>query len=254
MLLSIITITKDDPTGLQRTLKSAQAMRAAGVEQIVVDGSGDPSIARALIERNGFVGITLAPRAPSGISAAFNAGLKDARGRWVWFLNGGDAVHENLEVGWLLSLLEMTGSDVVTGTLHFDGEPSPRSTPPLHYQWPLIACWISHPATIVRRQLLVDSGGFDSRWRIAMDYDLWFRILKRNAVMDVLSIPLARFDVNGLSENRRTSKISEGEAATVVLRHSALLLAGSVWIFLRVVKRLGVAFVQSLLRGRRRNL
>ncbi|MFO1450151.1 MAG: glycosyltransferase [Opitutaceae bacterium] len=244
MLLSIVTITKDDSAGLKRTLLSTRRLREAGAEQIVVDGSADPSLARTAVEQADAAGVTLLHQPPAGISLAFNTGLAVARGRWVWFLNGGDAVHATLEPGWLLTLLEATTSEVVVGALQFDGESSPRSQPALPYLWPLVACWIGHPAALIRRDRVLARGAFKTRWKIAMDYDFWFRALDRRVPVDIVSVPFAHFDVTGVSENHRTRGFARREAAAVVLRHSFSLLCESAWIFLRVVKRLVVALGQ----------
>ena len=38
---------------------------------------------------------------------------------------------------------------------------------------------IAHPAVAFCRQLVLDLGGYDERFRYSQDYDLWFRLLKR---------------------------------------------------------------------------
>ena len=79
-----------------------------------------------------------------------------------------------------------------------------------------------------------------------MDYDLWFRLLRRPAVVDVVSIPIARFDVNGISENANTRQAMHREAAQVVLAHSPALVWAGIWLGLRLMRRLASAAVRSL--------
>lgn len=240
LLLSIITITKDDAEGLARTLLSTARWRAeAWVEQIVVDASRVPARVEDLR-------IRIERQTSSGIAAAFNEGLACANGEWVWFMNGGDAVHENLDVNWVFRLLSATRAHVVTGAIHCDGEDAPRALPPLVYQWPLIACWLSHPATLVRRQRLLALGGFSEKWRIAMDYDLWFRLLDRDTVVDVISVPFARFDVNGVSEHPDTAPLARWEDALVVLTHSGRMIGACGWLYLRLARRLGRAVFRRI--------
>jgi glycosyltransferase involved in cell wall biosynthesis len=239
--LSIVTVTKDDPAGLERTLASTAAWLEGlpAVEQIVIDASVLPATVGNPVVR-------VIRQQSHGIAAAFNEGLQAAQGEWVWFLNGGDAVHEALAPDWLLSLLATTRADIVTGALHFDGESAPRPMPHLSYQWPLIACWLAHPTTLVRRETLLSVGGFDQRWRIAMDYDLWFRLLNRDAIVDVVSVPFARFDVKGVSEHRETRVAARGEEAKVVLAHCGRLGGAVVRLCLRVVRRISWALWRSL--------
>ena len=161
-----------------------------------------------------------------------------ARGEWVWFVNGGDAVHEALDPAWLLALLATSRADIVVGGIHYDGDASPRPVPPLHRQWPLLECWLPHPATLVRKQTLLQAGGFDAGYTIAMDYDLWFRLLNGGATVDVLSAPLARFDPTGLSQRADYRQVVCREEARVILRNWRSLLGAPLRLSGRVIRRL----------------
>jgi hypothetical protein len=246
--LTLVTVTKDDHPGLVRTLASSASLRAAGAEHLVIDGGAGPAAAETVAAAAGGPGRVIR-RAPHGIADAFNAGLAEAQGEWVWFLNGGDAVHESLDAAWLLAFLAATRADVVAGMLHFDGEAEPRPPAPLAYRWPLVACWPAHPATLVRRQRLQAAGGFDSRRRIAMDYDLWFRLFGRDAGVDVLSVPLARFDRQGLSERPETAAAARRETAAVVLAHAGRMAGQAGWLGLRVARRIAWAACRWLFPG-----
>jgi hypothetical protein len=239
--LTLITVTKDDAVGLARTLKSANALRTAGAEHLVVDGGTDGSVTKEVVSR--VAGdVVVHERSPQGIADAFNFGLSAARGEWVWFLNGGDAVHEALETAWFFSLLSMTSADVITGGLHYDGDASPRLLPPLACQWPLFNCWLAHPATLVRRERLLAFGGFNRELKIAMDYDLWQRLL-RGATVDVLSVPFARFDVHGISQCSDSRARVCREEATVLLGNSLVLLGAVSRPFGIFLRRMIWAFV-----------
>jgi Glycosyl transferase family 2 len=244
--LSIVTITKDDPVGLRRTLASAAGLRAIGAEHLVIDGGEESGCSRGIAAEFGG-DLALYRQPPQGVAAAFNAGLGQVHGEWVWFLNGGDAVYESLDAAWLRALLGTTRAQVVTGAVQFDGEATPRAMPHPSYQWPLLACWLAHPATLVRREKLQAVGGFAPRWRVAADYDLWFRILGRGSVVDVLSVPLARFASGGISERPSSSRLARREDAAVILVHSAHLVGEGCRELARVARRIAGAAVSWLL-------
>jgi len=76
-LLTLITISKDDPAGLSATLASTELLRASGcVEHIVVDGDGS---ARAVVMAASCGWIR---QVGTGIGGAFNEGLRAAHGEW----------------------------------------------------------------------------------------------------------------------------------------------------------------------------
>ncbi|HNY41816.1 MAG TPA: glycosyltransferase [Bryobacteraceae bacterium] len=236
LLLSVVTITKRDPDGVRCTLNSIAALRGdARVEQLVVDGDGNAE-ATAVAESCHWL-----HQAGAGISGAFNEGIAVARGEWIWFLNGGDRMHETLDPEWLLALLRTTKADIVTGAIHDDGATSPRYAPPLSKQWPLSVCWLQQPSTIVRKTLLTQVGGFDPQLKICMDYDLWLKLLRTDPKVDVVAVPFARFDTHGVSRRPAMRRRLMRENAQVLWRHRCVFLRSVPRAAWRYAKALGSA-------------
>jgi GT2 family glycosyltransferase len=218
MLLSIITITRDDREGLERTLAStADCLLNPEVEQIVIDGS-TPAV---LINRPR---IRMVRQQPLGIAAAFNEGLRIARGEWVWFLNGGDRMDHRLQIEFLLSLLRLSTTDVIIGGMTNEGEHTLRPVPPPKMQWPPYRSWIPHPSTMIRRRLFERFGFFDERYTIAMDFEWWLRALSDDVPVDLLSLPFAIFAPGGVSLRPETQPIDRAETAHAVWRHRRILV------------------------------
>ena len=220
-MLSIVTITKGDPVGLARTLKSTELLRQQGVEHIVVDGSSVPS-QEAFPPQVRWV-----RREAAGIADAFNHGLSLVASEWTWFLNGGDGAHESLDPGWLLMLLKRTRADLIVGGVQYDGDTTWRPQPGIGRQWPVLECWLPHPATLVRTQTLRAAGGFSSDFQVAMDFELWQRLIESRTVVDVVAVPFARFDLRGISQSEHGRRIAAHEESGILLRHSGRLLGGA---------------------------
>jgi hypothetical protein len=81
--------------------------------------------------------------------------------------------------------------------------------------------FIPHPATFVRRDLLQKAGGFDTRLKYAMDYDLW---LKLAALADPVQLdePLAAFREHQGSLSTRDRLPALKEDFEVRLSHTGL--------------------------------
>lgn len=236
--LTLITITKDDPAGLARTVVSASAWRSCpGVEHLVIYAGAKPEITTEAT-------LILHRQDSTGIAAAFNEGLAHAQGEWVWFLNGGDAIHETTDPSWLLAHLQRTKAGLVVGAVQFDSEAEPKPLPGLRDQWPLIACWLPHQATLIRRNLVQAAGGFHERWRVAMDYDLWLRMIGALTPVDVLSVVLARFSTEGISEAPATAGLKWREDAAVVRHHAWTMTRYVLRLNLKLGWRLARAFVR----------
>lgn len=210
--LTIVSITKDDPLGLSRTLVSTAAWRAdPGVEHLVVYAGAAPASLPA--------GVRLLGSSTDGIAGAFNAGLHAADGTWVWFLNGGDSAHEHLSPAWLGALLERTTSDLVVGTIHYDGQLNAHPLPALRDQWPMLDSWPPHPAVVARRELLRAAGGFSARYRASMDFELWQRVFGAGARADVVAVPFARFDCSGFTNRPENTGLIFRENGGILWRY-----------------------------------
>jgi glycosyltransferase involved in cell wall biosynthesis len=245
--LSIVTVTKDDPQGLARTLASAAGLRARGAEHVVVDGgregSASDSAAPGLV-----AGIRVLRRPPQGVADAFNAGLAETTGQWVWFLNGGDQLHPRLDPAFLTELLSATKADVVIGGIAYEGQEARRGHPFPHGQWPSLAPWIPHPASLVRRHLFERFGGFDPRYQIAMDYEWWLRVLGRDVAVDLLDVPFVVFAPGGMSQRPEMRARLNQERDDIIRRHQGLLWRNE----LRSGLRLAKAWLRALFSRRLR--
>lgn len=90
--ITIVTITKDDPSGIRMTLSSVDNQDFGRLEHVVVDGGSDPDVAGWLIswrdrapERR-----TVISNPPPGIYPAMNLGIRSTSAPLVLMLNGGD--------------------------------------------------------------------------------------------------------------------------------------------------------------------
>lgn len=228
--LSIVTIVKDDPIGLERTLASAAALRAGGVQHIIVDGS---TALKRETAREIPCGVEWVVRPPQGIADAFNVGIAAARGEWIWCLNAGDSVEPRLPADLLLGLLGRTRAGVLIGAPIYEGETEPRLPPPAHLRWPPVRSWIPHPATFVRRSVFERFGGFDERYTIAMDFEFWLRVIADGANVDVIALPIALFASGGLSQRAELRVQLEREKNHALRRHAGKLVRAWLGVSLR---------------------
>jgi glycosyltransferase involved in cell wall biosynthesis len=183
-----------------RTLPSAFAslerQRERDFEVIVVDdGSSDATVAvaQAFCEPRGWRVIS---QANAGPSAARNAGIRAATGRWIAFYDSDDILlpsHLELMRAMLTSRpgLRFAFADAWVwdeGRGRFErrsanGRNRPRPLP--EETWELFRCLLMANFVFIGccldRELALELGGFDERLRAAEDWELWLRVVASGA-------------------------------------------------------------------------
>jgi GT2 family glycosyltransferase len=209
--LSIITVVKDAPEDFTTTLASIRAQNLHGVEFVVIDSSADRAAVPGSLE--GMLA-HYAWTEPAGIYAAMNEGLQAASGDYAYFLNAGDtlasdnalervgAVLRERRPEWLYAEVQMSGPDgrpLTTRPWDYDAE---QRTSFSRGRFPC------HQGTFVRRQALLDLGGFDTTYRIVADYATFLELSKRSRPVHLDEV-VAVFQPGGVSTVRWREAIEE---------------------------------------------
>lgn len=220
--ISIITCTRNSEPFLAQSIASVLVQDHPQIETIFVDGgSTDGTLERIrALPRP----CTLLENLRAGISDAMNAGARVATGDVIAHLHSDDyylrpdvlsMVAARLEAsgaGWLFGRIARD----VAGRLHDEGFAAPRFSP----RQLLRGNFIPHPATFVRRELLLRHGGFDPRLRYAMDYDLWLRLAHGAGAPVQLDTALAAFREHAGSASTRNRRAALEEDFRVRLAHA----------------------------------
>jgi glycosyltransferase involved in cell wall biosynthesis len=180
--VSVVIPTRNRAGFLARALRSVLAQRDADLEVIVVDDASSDGTSRLVRsvndERVRLVSLT----ERHGEGGARNAGIAQARGRWVAFVDDDDLWAPDklrTQLGVLArdglwtyasavmirpdgTLLELVPADPALGDL----------------QSLLGGCWVPAGASnvVVSRELLDRVGGFDETLAFFTDWDLWIRL------------------------------------------------------------------------------
>ena len=202
--LSIITVVKDEPEGLQRTLASIDAQGELDAEVVIIDGS-ESAVDNVTLSSLPW---RIVRQSPRGIYPAMNAGLESARGEYVYFLNAGDTFSGSDTLPRVLDgLRESPDSVWAFGTVEFyDASGHPLHEPTWSYEserGKLFARGVfpAHQGVVARTDALRHLGGFDESYIVAADYKLMLQ-LSTLATPLRWEWPIARFQQGGVSSQR----------------------------------------------------
>lgn len=229
MRLSVITITYNNLSGLQKTARSVVAQRYADMEWIVVDGGSTDGTPEWLAQvANGGLISGGAGTASSGTDEGYgNLGVKDlgafrfvsepdegvydaqnkgigmAKGEFCFFLNAGDSFCRADVLERLLA--EPVEADIVYGNEVVVDAEGKRVGYCKGVKNPgfvdLYNSCMKHQATLIRRALFERYGEYDSSLRICADWEWFFRVIgfRDEVRLCYRDVDVAWFENTGLS-------------------------------------------------------
>jgi glycosyltransferase involved in cell wall biosynthesis len=219
-IVSVIIPTRNRAAMLREAIESVRAQTYAAWELIVIDdGSTDetPQVVEALAR--GDARIRVMRQAQRGVSAARNAGIRAARGRYVAFLDDDDlflppklaaqvdALERDPTLGFVYSQTEWVDRAGTRLSLH-------PTTPVEDLRGLFETCAIPLQTVVCCAELLEEVGGFDEQLTIGEDYDLWLR-LARTARFQFLPGPLVRYRVHGTNTCNDSIRLYEQRAVVL---------------------------------------
>jgi Glycosyl transferase family 2 len=210
---------------LPEAIESVLAQDHGSIEIVVVD-DGSPDNVGGVAAR--YPGVGYLRRRNGGLAAARNAGLAEAGGDFVLFLDSDDRLLAQAIRRGLEELRADPEAMMAAGTWQLigeEGEPlpaDPPQQPPRAFPALLESCFISTPAAVLyRRELFRRIGGFDPEVSASADYDLYLRTAARFPVR-LHPRPVAEYRRHGANMTRDPELIMAAE--TTVLERQAPLV------------------------------
>lgn len=214
--VSVITVSLNAASTIARTIDSVRAQTGVLIEHIVIDGgSTDGTMDIVMGRRQGFAQVVSEP--DQGLYDAMNKGLALARGKLIGFLNADDAFAGADTLSRLVDAWRRTDCEAVYGdVLQVDAQDRPLrmisggAFSPDRLRRGLMP---PHPSFYVRTATLRDTGGFNTDYAIAADFDLVVRTFARPGFTAVY-VPtiVANMRVGGVStRNLKATRIATDE-------------------------------------------
>lgn len=214
--ISVIITTYQRPHLVSQTIESVIAQTYTDYEIIVVnDGSLDNT--KEVLDQFEDK-ITVIHQQNRGVSAARNAGIHAASGRYIAFLDDDDlwlphklekqiaCLESNPNIGLVYSDMFCFNEYGTLPATWSQGNP----TPPAPQCWLLfVRNFIPTPSVVVRKECLDKVGLFDETLVTCEDYDLWLRILAKFPI-HFLNEPLVRYRIsaNSLQKNEERQLVN----------------------------------------------
>lgn len=202
--VTVITVVKNHAIGLSKTMESLRSQLFGDWDSIIVVGASTDStleLAQELARTD--TRITVLVQENSGIYEAMNIGIAQSKSAFLWFMNSGDTFIDTRSLGHGVETLSNSKHGFIVGGYKIIGQPSvyrqnsSRLTP---LRFAFTRRGGCHQAMIFRRTSVQESGLFDTKFRLASDYDLCLKILKTYGAAKSTEI-YALMEPNGRTDN-----------------------------------------------------
>lgn len=206
-LISVIVAIFNGVKTIQQCIDSVDQQTYSNKELIVIDGRSTDGTLELLTANKDKFSYWIS-EADGGIYNAWNKGLSQAKGEWICFLGADDylwdirvfermaerliLIPKNIRVAYG-QIMMMTDSGE---ELYLLGEDWNN----VKHLFSQIMC-VPHPGLMHRRSLFEQHGNFDESFRIAGDYELLLRELKKADAFFIPNLIIAAMRYGGVSSN-----------------------------------------------------
>ena len=248
MVLTIITINRNNAAGLEKTMQSVLSQTRTDYEYVVVDGaSTDDSVgvikrlAPAFGDRLKWVS-----EPDKGIYNAMNKGIGMAEGEYIEILNSGDSLAAPDVVEKMYVALEKEGrpsilygnmlKDFPDGRVHRDKGFAGEDITMLS----LYIGTLNHSPAYIQRSLFEKYGPYDESLKIDSDWKWYLQAIVFGEEKPVYAdIDVTLFDMTGISETNKELTKAEREQTLRELVRPTVLADYDAWVpSIRMMKRI----------------
>lgn len=227
-LVSIIIPTYNNADLIEVAVQSALNQTYRNIEVIVID-DGSKDNTQEILKK--YKDIIVIQQENQGVAAARNAGIKNAKGKYIAILDADDKWMENrLEL--MIPLLEESNYDLLISNYFYVDEMrrilsqtpaiSEEFEPPeAEYQYSKLLWEATSFAMMVAKLETIKSvGGYDETLRgEAEDYDLWLRLLRDGATYNYIGEPLVEYMIRSGSLSKSYSKKRKQALKKIFFKH-----------------------------------
>jgi glycosyltransferase involved in cell wall biosynthesis len=212
--VSIISIARNNESGLARTFQSVMSQTHTDWELIlVIAPSNDGTMGLASRLADSDPRIVTYPQTGLGIYSAMNEGLHASNGEYVWFLNSGDEFRDELSLDAAVSQMKILRADLLIGGYTVSGQSlakqySKRSKKINRLDFAFNRRGGCHQAMLFNKKNLLDLNGFSLDFQLASDFDVILRIIEGGKTFRTQKV-LARIEPGGISDQRIFDVIRE---------------------------------------------
>jgi glycosyltransferase involved in cell wall biosynthesis len=244
-LITVVVAVYNGANTLQQCIDTVAQQTYANKELIIIDGGSNDGTVELLTENNNKIDYWIS-EPDQGIYNAWNKALTQVKGEWICFLGADDYLLDAQVLERMASELCQLPSEIRVAygqvmLLSNEGAPLFSVGEPwsiIKDRFKQVMC-IPHQGVMHRRSLFEQNGEFDESFRIAGDYELLLRELKKGDAIFIPDLITTGMRQGGISSDPENTLVTMREFRLAQKMHGQRL-PGLIWLaaMVRVYVRL----------------
>lgn len=206
--VSLVTVVYNGAKTIEQTIQSVLGQTYKNIEYIIIDGLSTDGTQQIVEKYRDSIAYFVSEK-DDGIFDAMNKGIRYTTGDIIGIINSDDWYAQDA-VEMAVAYFEQSGADLVHGrmaTVFQDGSQKISPVLPLDMIWHEMV--ISHPSVFVKKSVYEKYGSFNTKYKVAADYDLVLKFYCNHVKFCFIDAVMAYFRFGGFSNRNRGRMIEE---------------------------------------------
>jgi glycosyltransferase involved in cell wall biosynthesis len=200
---TILTASFNNESTIKQTVESILSQTFQNLEHIVIDGGSTDGTIDILKKFGNSYNISWLSEPDQGIAEALNKGLRKAQGQYIIVIQADDRLLNPNILEQVFQLLDNEKTDIISFPVILDHPVKGKVLrKPIRYLW-----WnhfkfiFPHQGCFVNKSVFKRIGSFSGKFKIALDYDFFYRALRNKCSVRFEKLPVALMGGEGVGSN-----------------------------------------------------
>ena len=199
---SIVTISLNSEEDIESAIVSVAGQTYTNREHIIIDG-GSKDLTVEIIKRHSEHLSYWVSEPDKGIADAFNKGIEQATGDYIVFINSDDFFINNKALESIYSSIQDHIDYYIFQVMSVHPDKTRRLMPNRNFglstYFKMGSC---HQGHVISRKLFEKYGGYDTSFKIGMDYDFVLRVLSQRVESRSVDVAISCMGQTGISSRK----------------------------------------------------
>lgn len=207
--ITIVTVCYNSGKTIERCIKSIVRQIDDDIEYLIIDGKSTDNTLDIINKYKSKYDIKVISETDNGIYDAMNKGVKNSSGKWLFFLNSDDCLKSDSIKNMKQCIDKNSDADCIYGDIeeirvHNGKEYFKVFKADNNLQNLSKGMVFSHQSFLCKKKDIINIGYFDTKFKIAGDWDLICKLYKSGLKFKYINFVMAEFYYGGASSNPNT--------------------------------------------------